>query len=298
MQQQLHIVDEQLTTEAAPDQGGAPDVEVHAPSHFEEAEAISLEVEYGREPVRFVRALAREFDKDELVTEVRRLDEGDVDDTGDVDLADLLVFPDESLLFLGSDPTAKDAIPLFAFLIEPFEPVPAPTSVAEALDLLRPGAVRDAFEEGSEPDRQGEWWLLPTHQVPVGETYRPGVNERPFGPSPLDNHVPREWGMTSSTDEFMTGIQELVQELPETIWTPPEVIEWVNRQHHRVPEPEYAPAWEDVQELAGEILVRGTLRHRDNDHFVEDLGETWHEAKTHGMDVYTADDYIERVRLD
>jgi len=104
--------------------------------------------------------------------------------------------------------------------------------------------------------------------------------------------------MTASADEFVDGVREQVEQLPNSITTPPEVVEWAHRQHQRVPVPEYAPAWEGLQQLAGEVLLRGTLRHRKNEHFVEDLGETWHAAKTHQMDVYTADDYIERVRLD
>lgn len=53
-----------------------------------------------------------------------------------------------------------------------------------------------------------------------------------------------------------------------------------------------------VQDLAGDILVRGILRRRENDHFVEDIGEAWHTDETHDMDVYTGDGLIDRVVLD
>ena len=202
-------------------------------------------------------------------------------------------------MLLGSDPTARDSVPLFAFVVEPVAPIPAPTSAQEALDLLRPGAVKEAVAtEEDEPTRQGEWWLLPTRMIPVGTTFTPGVSARPYGPSPLGNHVPREWGMTVSDDEFMAGVRDRVDALPASIATPPEVIDWVHRPHQKRPVPAYAPEWEDIQAVAGDILVRGTLRHRENDHYVESLGEMWHTAETHNMDVYTGDDMVDRVMID
>jgi len=309
MPEQIHILEEQQTNERAREDTAVEpgvDVDVAPASFYAEAD----EPDWGdveRQTAAFLCEVLPEVGKDEFVDdtvhhfsqldELRVLDELDVEQTDDVDEATLFVLPDESLLFLGSDPTAKDTAPLFAFLVDTFAPIPAPTSAQEALDLLRPGQVRDAFESGEEPDRQGEWWLLPTRKVPVGETFEPGVNSRPFGPSPLANHVPREWGMTAPASEFMAGVQERVDELPGSITTPPEVVEWVHRQHQRVPTPEYVPEWDELQDLAGEILVRGTLRHRENDHFVESLGETWHVAETHDMDVYTADEF-DRVYLD
>jgi len=314
MTQQIHIVDEQLTTDTdhalEDDRDGdrLQDVDVHAPAFYAEAAEPPWQ-EYDRRTAAFVKALLPELGKDEYLDdrrhvhhykqleELRLVDELDIEETDDVDLAVLFALPDESLLFVGKDPTAKNTTPLFGFLVEPFAPVPAPTTAQEALDLLRPGAVRDAFADGDEPDRQGEWWLLPTTMVPVGTTFTPGVNSRPFGPSPLANHVPREWGMTVSDDVFMTTVRDRVDELPATIETPPEVIEWVDRQQRKVPTPEFAPDWEDVQAWADDILVRGTLRHRENEHFVENVGDTWHVAETHDMNVYTADEF-DRVVLD
>lgn len=315
MPEQIHILEEQHTNDRAReepepdvDDAGVEGVDVHAPTFYADAREPDWN-ELGRDAAAFLKRLLPELGKDEFVDdrrhvhhyeqldELRVVDDLDVDETDDVDEAVLFALPDESLLFLGADPTAKDTTPLFAFIVEPFAPIPAPTSAQDALDLLRPGQVRDAFQEGDEPDRQGEWWLLPTRKVPIGETFEPGVNSRPFGASPLANHVPREWGMTVSTTEFMDGVRDRVDELPDSIITPPEVVEWTHRQHQRVPTPEYAPEWGEIQDLAGEILVRGTLRHRDDEHFVESLGETWHVAETHDMDVYTADEF-DRVVLD
>lgn len=311
-QQQIHIVDDLIATDPQtdPTQASDPDLEAgdldvvvdvqeRGRSQYEDAKPIDLRTAYGRRRARFVRAVAGELEKDELLDDVREVDRLDLAETDDVDLGALLVLPDESLLFLGSDPTARDAVPLFAFAVGPFEPIPAPTTAREALDLLRPGAVREAFEADEDsPARQGEWWLLETRQVPVGEPFRPGVRTRPFGPSPLGNHVPREWGMTVQAREFVSSVRERVDELPASIETEPEVLEWVHRQHNKTPTPAYAPDYELLQEAAGTILVRGTLRHREDDHFVEDLGDDWHVAITHDMDVYTGDDYLERVRID
>ena len=93
-------------------------------------------------------------------------------------------------------------------------------------------------------------------------------------------------------DEFLNSEVHHFEQLDQL-----RVVDWVHRQHQRVPTPEYVPEWDELQDLAGEILVRGTLRHRENDHFVERLGETWHVAETHDMDVYTADEF-DRVFLD
>lgn len=317
-QQHVHIVDAQPAdqtdadseseseseSEAADADVGAAAARVRerAPSQYEQADEIDgpLASRYPRQTTRFLRAVTEEVEKRDLLDDGRLLDELDPDETDDVDRGDLLVFPDESILFLGSDPTARDSVPLFAFIVERHQPIPTPTTSQEALDLLRPAKIRDAFEsDGPEPARQGEWWLLPSNKVPVGTAFRPGVDSRPYGPSPLGNHVPTKWGMTVTDSAFMDGIREAVPALPESVSTPPEVIEWVNRQHEKRPTPEYAPDWEVVRETAGEILVKGTLRHRENDHFVESIGDDqWHSAQTHDMDVYTGDDYVSRVRID
>jgi hypothetical protein len=56
-------------------------------------------------------------------------------------------------------------------------------------------------------------------------------------------------------------------------------------------------AWHDVRTWADDVLVRGSIHHRDGDHPVEDVGEDWHIAETHNLEVYTADD-ISGVHLD
>lgn len=284
----------------------AADLEVATRSTYDEAAEPDWDA-YARRTGTFLCELLPAVGKEEFVDdsvhhfaqleELRVVDELDTSETDDVDLAALFALPDESVVFVGRDPTTKDASPLFGFVVEPFAPIPEPTTAQEALDLLRPGEVRDAFDDGVEPDRQGEWWLLPTQQVPVGATYRPGVQSRPYGPSPLDNHVPREWGMTATPEEFMSRVRDAVPQLPASVETPPEVVEWMDRQHRKRVTPEFVPAFEELVEFADEVLIRGTLRHRENDHFTESVGEQWHRAVTHEMEVFTADEFG-RVFLD
>jgi len=315
MTQQLHIVEDAQPTEQRAEESVADaepteiETPAPAPSPYESAEPVTgpLWEALGapssraerRQRQRFAEAVAREVGREELVEDVRVVDAVDPTSTDDVDLGVLLAFPDDALLFVGIDPTARDAVPLFAFVIGRRQPIPQPETAAEALDLLKPGDVRDAIErDGDTSDRQGEWWLLPTAKVPVSSSFRPGVNAQPYGPSPLGNHVPREYAFTVTDDAFMTGVREQVPELPSSVTTPPEAIEWIYRQRRKRPTPEYAPEWGTIREIAGDILVRGTLRHRENDHYVEDLGEQWHEAQTHDMDVYTGDELVDRVVLD
>lgn len=296
------------TEESEPPTAEIDSADLEVQSHSTYAEATEPEWDrYSRRTGAFLCELLPAVEKAEFVNdsvhhfkqleELRVVDELDTAETDDVDLAVLFALPDESVVFVGQDPTTKDGSPLFGFVVEPFAPIPEPTTAQEALDLLRPGDVRDAFAEGDEPDRQGEWWLLPTKQVPLSATYRPGVQSRPYGPSPLDNHVPREWGMTATPEEFMTRVREAVPQLPESVETPPEVVEWMDRQHRKRVTPEFVPDFEDLVAFADEVLIRGTLRHRENDHYTESVGEQWHRAVTHEMEVFTADEFG-RVFLD
>jgi hypothetical protein len=316
MTEQLHILDGDLETDTdsttTADTNPSPEVgglEERAANFYETATDPPWE-DIDRQTAAFMKSLLPAVEKDEYLDDRRRIhhykqlddirlvDELNPDETDDVDLGLLFALPDESLLFVGSDPTAKDTRPLFGFVVEPFAPFPAPTSAQDALDLLRPGAVREAFaRDGDEPDRQGEWWLLPTDKVPTSLVYKPGVDSRPYGPSPLGNHVPREYGFTTREPDFLDAVRERVPALPDSVQSAPEVMEWVHRQHQKRPTPEYAPEWDTIQDAAGEILVRGTLRHRENDHFVENAGDDWHSAQTHDMNVYTADEF-DRVVLD
>jgi hypothetical protein len=298
-QQQLHVIDESTVKESPKSASslGFDVDDIQEPTSLYKQATDEPIIFPDRDGRRFLAAVVDEIGKEDDLSDARVLD--DLEDPDDVDFGELLVFPDESLLFIGSDPTARDSIPLFAFVVERYDPIPAPTTAQEALNLLRPAEIQAAFDGGgSQPDRQGEWWLLPTKKLPVSDVYDPGVGSRPFGPSPLGNHVPREYGFGVTENEFMDAVRDGVSSLPSSVTTPPEVIEWVSRQHSKEPVPDYAPTWDKIRRFAGEIYVRGTLRHRDNDHYVEKLGKQWHQAQTHNMDVYTGDDMIDRVRID
>lgn len=241
---------------------------------------------------RFVDAVADREGLDANAGEARLLHREELLDDPDygAEWGLLLVWPDETVMFVGADPTATGP-PWFAYTIGPTEPVPAPDTAQGALDRLKPPAVRDTIaEDGFVPQRHGEWWLRPTPLAPAGTVFTPGVASKPFGPSPLGNHVPRAWGMSVTDDSFVTTAHE--HGAPASRATPPEVFDWATRQVRRD-----ELDWHTVREWADDILVRGTVRHRDHDHPVETLGDTWHVAETHDFEVYTADD-ITGVHLD
>lgn len=292
---QLHIADADPTETHA----DHPPDEVYDPVvHSTHANAAEFDLgEYDYPVPGFVRELLDELGKDVEVSDAKLVDE--IEPTDDIDEGMLLVYPDESLMFLGSDPTAKDAMPWYAFTIEPSEPIPAPETADDALDLLKPAEVQDVVaEEGWLPNRHGEWWLLPTDMRPAGSVFTPGVSSKPYGPSQLANHVPREYGFRVSDQQFMRDFRDRVPSAPGSIGTPAEVLEWAYRQSQKAKPPEDAPQWADIRDIAGEVLVRGTIRHRDDDHYVEDMGNRWHKAITHRIEVYTSDAIGEGVHLD
>jgi len=266
-----------------------------APQHYARADEFALE-DYSYPVPGFVNELLAELEKDFAPEDAKLIDT--IEPSKDIDDGLLVAFPDESLLFLGEDPTTKDAMPWYGFTVEPFEPIPAPETAQDALDLLKPPDVKDAVADGWIPDRHGEWWLLPTEMIPLGEIHKPGVKTEPYGPSPLGNHVPREYGFTEPNGVFMNKFHEQVENAPTSIKTVPEAIEWSFRQQKKQSPPEYIPSWADIREWAGEILVKGTIRHRENDHYVIDCGNKWHKAVTHRVEVYTADALGEGVHLD
>lgn len=265
------------------------------PMRYPEATPFDLStVEESYSFPRFVQAVAEREELEADATEARLLDRQDLLDDPEygADYGLLLVWPDETTMFVGSDPTASGP-PWFAYTIRATEPVPAPETAQDALDRLKPPAVRDVVEEeGFVPQRHGEWWLRPTPLAPAGTTFEPGVASKPFGPSPLGNHVPREWGMSVTDDAFVQSAHHADVGVPDSAKTPPEIVEWAVRQIRKD-----ELAWHDVREWADDILVRGTVRHRQHDHPVEKLGDDWHTAETHDFEVYTADD-ITGVHLD
>lgn len=263
-------------------------------STYEDATEMMV-AEYDYPIPGFVNAILEEIAPEKDMAGARLVDE--LHESPDVEEAYLLVFPDETLMFLGSDPTAKDAVPWFTFTVGPAEPVPAPVTCDQALDLLKPPEVQDLYhDEQFLPGRHGEWWLIPANLIPSGTVFSPGVASKPYGPSPLGNHVPREYAFTVSDADFMDAFHDHA-DAPSSIETPPEALRWTHRHLQKVNPGRTVPDWAAIRDFAGDVLVRGTIRHRDDDHFVENLGETWHKAKTHNIEVYTAD-ALGNVHLD
>lgn len=217
----------------------------------------------------------------------------------------LLVARDGTRVFVGEDATARDSNGLFGYVIGPDDRLPLVRTAREALDLLKPAQASAAEMEGATPLRQGEWFLVPTDEEPVSPVYSGGVSRRPFGGSPLENHVPTEWGIGVPEDEFMAWFERECPELADHVETPAEAFQRIWRGHEiaSIEDVELLtdlPDAEALREFAEPIYVRGTLRHRDNDHYMESIGDGWRLAVTHDVDVFTMDtsDMTSPVRLD
>lgn len=220
----------------------------------------------------------------------------------------LLVAPDGTRLFVGEDETARDSNGLFGYIIEPDGRLPLVRTTQEALDLLKPAKAATAEMEDATPLRQGEWFLVPTDDEPESRVFSGGVSERPFGGSPLENHVPTEFGLGVTEEEFAEEFSELC---PELEWGDAGDIFDRLAKAFRIAQVEDVeletdvPDFEEVRKLAEPIYVRGTFRHRENDHYMERVGDQWHIAVTHDVDVFTIetenlsrDTTSTRVRLD
>lgn len=219
----------------------------------------------------------------------------------------LLVARDGTRLFIGEDATARDSNGLFGYIIEPDGRLPLVRTTQEALDLLKPAQAATAEMEDATPLRQGEWFLVPTDEQPESRIFSGGVSERPFDGSPLENHVPTEFGLGVDEEEFLSEFERLCPELDYD--NAGDVFERLAKALRiasvdGVELETEVPDFESVRKIAEPIYVRGTLRHRENDHYMERLGDQWHVAVTHDVDVFTVEtDALgntrsTRVRLD
>jgi len=219
----------------------------------------------------------------------------------------LLVAADGTRLFIGEDATARDSNGLFGYIIEPDGRLPLVRTTQEALDLLKPAKAATAEMEDATPLRQGEWFLVPTDEQPESRIFSGGVSERPFDGSPLENHVATEFGLGVTEEEFLNKFETLCPELDFD--NADDVFERLAKALRiasvdGVELETEVPDFESVRKIAEPIYVRGTLRHRENDHYMERLGDQWHVAVTHDVDVFTVEtDALSnsrstRVRLD
>jgi hypothetical protein len=217
-------------------------------------------------------------------------------DTLDDDTEDGVLLTHETgvQVYVGWDSTAWDDYEMFGFV--PFDGeagVPVP-SAEDALDLLTPNAA--AAGDDSEVIRQGEYFLVPFEAEPEGTIQSPGVSERPFGGSPLDSHIPREWRTAVADDVFVQRfVLEFGDELDVSdVETPQDAVDLLY-EHEGGLKGEAAMAtsplaapYATARELAESIYVRGSFRHRDNEHRME-MVEEWRRVTTHEWDVMTQD---------
>jgi hypothetical protein len=219
----------------------------------------------------------------------------------------LMVDPDGTRVYIGEDPTARDSNGLYGFVIRTGDRLPAVRTVEEATNLLKPAHVSAAEAKGATPLRQGEWFLVPADTEPESKIFSGEVAERPFGSSPLENHVPTEYALGVSEPEFVDRFFEMCPQLEEHVETAKEAFARVEQAYQIASLEDVEletdiPTFDEVRELAEPIYVRGTLRHRENDHYMESIGDDWHVAVTHDVDVFTAetDDLTEDnpMRLD
>lgn len=194
-------------------------------------------------------------------------------------------------VYVGRDRSAHRDHRIFAFVLDPDWEAP---SAVDAIDLLKPDIVEVAENDGRDVRRHGEWWLVP-NGGPQGTVQKPGVGSRPFGASPLANHVPREWATAVEDDVFLDRFAEAAghyfDEEPET---PQAAVRLVDE----AAEDETVPiTFHDIRTLADGVYVKGSIRHRNNEHFFETF-EDWNRAYTHDKQVYTADREYQDIRVD
>lgn len=221
----------------------------------------------------------------------------------------LLEHANGSQVYVGLDSTAHD-YPMFGFV--PFDGehgIKVPTA-RDALDLLRPD------EALATEMRQGEWFFVDaeeTHHEAKGTIQKPGVGQRPFGGSPLDSHIPRDWKPRCHDMEF---VRRVVEELADRH----DLLDESDRPTSHLEYDDFEAMgvyWQDspqdifdkieagtidlsfdrARELAGGVFVRGTVRHRENEHRITKL-EGWHQPTTHGREVLVLEPDEMNVHVD
>lgn len=258
-----------------------------------------------RFPLRFATEVLAEQTDFRLVNEGGALDLGTPDGEGVVnpslfyrevvsaDILDdnaergvLLTHRSGRQVYVGFDSTSHRGNELFGFVtFDGTEGIPAP-SARDALSLLRPNDAAAAPEQRVE--RQGEWFLIPSAEDCEGTIQKPGVGQRPYGGSPLDNHVPRDWRTVVDDETFMQRFQrEFAVPFGDISFrTPQDCVDILHTNEHII---ERDDPYATVQEIADGIEVRGTIRHREQDHKMSQVDD-WRRATTHDWEVVTVED--------
>lgn len=188
-------------------------------------------------------------------------------------------------------------------------------TVSDALDIIKPFPVRAAERQGRDIKRQGEWWLVPEHPdfqpegilkkcLPVAnrkkdyELYNMSLGEYETLAEP-----PRECDDCGASSFDVDARNPLVEctecgkqyaygDLTSDAWEDilrsmfPREMTWLDEANDDILD-SHVPR--DLMQDEGDILVRGTFRHVDNEHSMFTLGERWHRAYTHGYEAWTLD---------
>lgn len=120
--------------------------------------------------------------------------------------------------------------------------------------------------------------------------------------SPLESHIPRDWKPRVNNHTF---VRRVVEELradryidrdlehgTSSLWqdTPQDIFDKIEAGTIDL---DHATA----RELAGGIYVRGSVRHRDNEHTMTTLAD-WHQPATHGREVLVLEPEDMNVHVD
>lgn len=217
----------------------------------------------------FLEAL--EDEAEVLTPESKAVLDSEVNEKGD---QFLLKYSCGSKIFMGRDETAKRS-GLFAVIFsdEWYDPV-GTESVGNVLRMLKPVSVRIAESDGLDVRRQGEWWFVESQDCSPVFTLSGGLGSKPYNGSPMGSHVAREYGFGVEKEVIRENLVDKVDDGARL-----SVGGLLD---------EFSHVWYDsdrLMEMFEPFFVRGTVRHRRNEHSMLSLGDGWYRALTHSVDV-------------
>jgi len=188
----------------------------------------------------------------------------------------LIMFASGRGMVLSVDPTHHSDKEATGFMVSEDE-MKAADRVGDLVDLLLPEAVRDSAlpvvgsneitrtdddRVGNVTQRQGEWFFVPTDVESTGDVRKPladgsgGSTDNPLG-----NHVPRDLAQILPRECNSCGESNFEWGLDGSI------------------------ECKGCGVTSGGDVVRGTVRHDENEHYMARLGETWHTPVSHDRSV-------------
>lgn len=202
----------------------------------------------------------------------------------------LVSYPGDRRIVVGRDETSKDA-GLFAFTFDAAEH-PTIETVEAALELLKPTpVVRAEAVDSVSVHRQGEWWFVETNEQP-SFSVRGDLGAKPYGPSPMESHVAREYGFGLPRERLLEALSYFASdgECGRVFEQLPACFESIRQQElvrGRTWSGRFTDfQWEHIPEVCNGLFVRGSVRHRGCEHDMLSLGDTWHRVYTHDVTVY------------